>query len=151
MKRFFCLFFITAALITNVYAQDFVIGSKISQMVGWSFKKAHLPHARYINTNNNIITHIRLLHELQQRFRSNNNIQITSEDAGEQHIVHSFPTASGTDVKLTQTEAYLARYPSVQSSFYNATKHQDLIDRIIAQEKKLMDSHCVFYHAHTRE
>lgn len=109
-----------------------------------------------ISKPTSIITHIELLHELKLKFKL-----VRVKPASPEVLPIPDPAASA-DSKLTQTEAYLARYKSEVESAFGAShwggittsslkKYETLIDQIISKEKELSHTHYMFYHAHTKE
>ena len=92
-----------------------------------------------------MIAHMKVIRELKMRF---NKIEDTISPG---NVPIFIPTLNQR--KLTQTEAYLARYQSeIDLKFgIQLEENKSLIAKIIEQEKQLSDTYYFFYHAHKKE
>ncbi len=99
----------------------------------------------YITIRYSIITHIKLVQEIKERFNIRTKDKTKTPD--------ETSTEETPKKKLTQTEVYLNRYQTgINSAFgSNIKTYKGLIDNIIEQERKLSDTHYFFYHAHDKE
>ncbi len=103
--------------------------------------------SKITSEHGSFVAHMQLLQELKARIGE-------LQEKTKSHVISPV-----TDVKLTQTEAYLKYYQrevnrTFRKDYYPEKpieKYKDLIDQIISKEKELSNTHYFFYHAHDRE